>query len=166
MNIHDWFPVGLTSLISLQSQGLSPKNWCFWTVMLEETLESPLDCKEIQPVLNIYWKDWCWSWMFNALATWCEELTHRKRPWCWERLKVGGEGDDRGWDGGMASLTLWAWVWASSRSWWRTKEDWHAAVHGVAKSQTWLNDWTDTILIYHSLECECALLWQLTKRYN
>ena len=68
------------------------KNWCFWTMVLEKTLESPLDCKEIQPVhpkkksvLN--WKDWCWSWNSNTLATWCEEATHWKRPWCWERLK-------------------------------------------------------------------------------
>ena len=54
----------------------------------------------------------------NTLATWCEELTHLKRSWCWERLKAGGEGDDRRWDGWMASLTQWTWVWASSRSWW------------------------------------------------
>ena len=52
------------------------------------------------------------------LATWCEELTHLKRPWCWERLKAGGEGDDRGWDGWMASPTQWTWVWVSSGSWW------------------------------------------------
>ena len=70
-----------------------PKNWCFWTVVLEKTLESPLDCKEIQPVHPkgkqswIYWKDWCWSWNSNTLATWCEELTHWERPWCWERWK-------------------------------------------------------------------------------
>ena len=87
------------------------KNWCFWTVVLEKALESPLDCKEIQPVhpkgdqLNIHWKNWCWSWNSNTLATWCEELTHWKRPWCWETLKVGREGDGRGWDGWMASLT-------------------------------------------------------------
>ena len=56
----------------------------------------------------------------NTLATWCKELTHWKRPWCWERLKVGREGDNRGWDGCMASLTQWTWVWASSRSWWWT----------------------------------------------
>ena len=55
-----------------------------------------------------------------TLATWCEELTHWKRPWCWEGLKAGEEGDDRGWDGWMASLTRWTWVWASSWSWWRT----------------------------------------------
>ena len=62
-------------------------------------------------VLNIYWKDWCWSWNSNTLATWCEEMTHWKRPWCWERLKVGGERDNRGWDGWMVSLTRWTWVW-------------------------------------------------------
>ena len=103
------------------------KNWCFWTVVLEKTLESPLDCKEIQPVhpkgnqsLNSHWKDWCCSWSSNTLATWCEELTHWKRPWCWERLKVRGEGDGRGWDGWMASPTQWTWVWVSSWSWWWT----------------------------------------------
>ena len=56
----------------------------------------------------------------NTWATWCEELTHLKRPWCWERLKEGGEGDDRGWDGWMASPTQWTWVWVNSRSWWWT----------------------------------------------
>ena len=56
-------------------------------------------------VLGVHWKDWCWSWNSNTLATWCEELTHLKRPWCWERLRVGGKGDDRGWDGWMASPT-------------------------------------------------------------
>ena len=71
-------------------------------------------------VLNIHWKDWCWSWSSNTLATWREELTQWKRPWCWERLKAGGDGDDRRWDGGMASLTQRTWVWASSRSWWKT----------------------------------------------
>ena len=69
-------------------EGWAPKNWFFWTVVLEKTLESSLDCKEIQPV---------WSWNANALATWYEVLTHWKRPWCWERLKARGEGDDRGW---------------------------------------------------------------------
>jgi len=54
------------------------------------------------------------------LATWCEELTHLKRPWCWERLKAGGEGDNRGWDSWMASLTWRIWVWVSSGSWWWT----------------------------------------------
>ena len=63
--------------------------------------------------LNSHWKDWCWSWSSNTLATWCKELTHWKRPWCWERLKVKGEGGHRGWDGQIASLTQWAWIWTS-----------------------------------------------------
>ena len=68
--------------------------------------------------VKIHWKDWCWSWNSNTLATWYEEPTHWKRPWCWARLKAEGEGDDGGWDGWMASLTQWTWIWASSRSWW------------------------------------------------
>ena len=70
-------------------------------------------------LLGVHWKDWCWSWNFNTLATWCEELTHLKRLWCWEGLGAG-EGDDRGWDGWMASPTRWTWVWVDSGSWWWT----------------------------------------------
>ena len=67
-------------------------------------------------VLGVHWKDWCWSWNSNTLATSCKKLTHWKRPWCWERLKAGGEGDARGWDGWMVSPTRWTWVWVNSRS--------------------------------------------------
>ena len=70
--------------------------------------------------LNIHWKDWCWSWSSNPLATWGEELTHWKRPCCWERLKAGGEGSYRGWDGLMSSSTPWTWTRANSRRQWRT----------------------------------------------
>ena len=70
--------------------------------------------------LGFLWREWCWSWNSSTLATSCEELTHWKRPWCWEILKAGREGDDRGWDGWMASLTWWTWVWASCGSWWWT----------------------------------------------
>ena len=66
------------------------------------------------------WKDWCWSWNSNTLATWCEELTHWKRPWCWEGLGAWGEGDDRGWDDWMASSTWSTWVWVNSGRWWWT----------------------------------------------
>ena len=59
--------------------------------------------------LTIHWKDWCWSWSSNPLATWCKEPVHWKRLWCWERLWAGGEGDDR-WDGWMASPTQWTWI--------------------------------------------------------
>ena len=58
-------------------------------------------------VLGVHWKDGCWTWNSNTLATWCKELTHLQRPSCWEGLRAGGEGDDRGWDGGMASPTQW-----------------------------------------------------------
>jgi len=68
--------------------------------------------------LGVLWKDWCWSW--NSKVTSCEELTHWKRLWCWEGLGAGGKGDDRGWDGWMASPTRWTWVWVNSRSWWWT----------------------------------------------
>ena len=95
---------------------------CFWAVVMEKTFESPLDCKEIQPVHpkgDQFWVfigsfNWCWSWNYN---TWCKEPTYWKRPWCWERLRAGGE-DDRGWDGWMAPLTQWTWVWVNSGSWW------------------------------------------------
>ena len=106
----------------------APKNWCFWTVVLEKTLESSLDCKikPVNPKGNQSWifigRTGCWNWNSNTLATWCEELAHLKRPWCWERLKAGGEWDDRGWDSWMASLSWWTWVWASSGScWWTGK---------------------------------------------
>ena len=130
-------------------EGWALKNWCFWAVVLEKTLDSPLDYKEIQPVhppsrsvLGVHWKDWCWSWNSNTLATWCEELTHLKRPWCWERLRAGGEGDIRGWDGWMASLTQWTWVWVKSGSWWWTGRPgvlWFMGSQRVGR----LSDWTE-----------------------
>ena len=98
------------------------KNWCFWCVVLEKTLESPLDCKEIQPLHPK--GDQSWVFMERtAVETetpilWPPDAKNwLTRLWCWERLKVGGEGDDRGWDGWIASLTQWTWVWVNSRSW-------------------------------------------------
>ena len=75
----------------------------------------PTSPPERRSVLSVHWKDWCWSWNSNTLATWCEELTYWKRPWCWERLKAGGEGDDRWWNGWMASPTQWTWVSVNSK---------------------------------------------------
>ena len=71
-------------------------------------------------VLNVHWNDWHWRWNSNTLATWCEELTHWKRPSYWERLKAGGEAGNRGWGGWIASPALWTWVWVSYGSWWWT----------------------------------------------
>ena len=122
----------------------APKNWCFWTVVLEKTLESPLDFKEIKPINPKGNQSWILIGRTDAeaetpilrSAARCKEGTHSKRPWYWERLKAGREGDDRGWDGWMASQIQSTWVWVCSGSW-------HAAVHGVTNSQTWLSDWTE-----------------------
>ena len=105
----------------------APKNWCFLTVILEKTLESPLDCKIklVNPKGNQFWifsgrtdaeVEAPILWPLNA-KNWLNCLF---RPWCWEKLKVGREGGDRGWDGWMASPTQWTWVWAGSGRWWRT----------------------------------------------
>ena len=98
-----------------------PKNWCFWTVVLEKILENPWYSKEIQPVHPKENQSWIFIGRTDTtLTTWCKEQTYWKRLWCWERLKVGREGDDRGWDSWMASPTQWAWVWANSGRWLRT----------------------------------------------
>jgi len=88
--------------------------------------------------LGVLWKEWWWSWNSSTLATSCEELTHWKRPSCWEGLGARGEGDDRGWDGWMASLTRWAWVWVNSGSWWWT---WRPGMLQFMWSQRVGHDW-------------------------
>ena len=117
------------------------KNWCFWIVLLEKTLESPLKSKDIKPVHPKGNQSWILTGRTDAEAKtpilWppdANNLAHWKRPWCWERLKVGREGDDRGWDGWM---TWWTWVWASSGSWWWTgRPGLLHAVRGVTESDT------------------------------
>ena len=96
-------------------------------------------------VLNVHWKDRCWSWSSNMSAIWYKQLTHWKRPWCWERLRAEGEGGDRCSDGWMVSLTQWTWVWANSRRWWWTGKSGELQSTIPQKSQTQLNDWTATI---------------------
>ena len=97
---------------------------------------------------SVHWKDWCWSWNSSTLATWCEELTHWKRPWSWERLRAGGDQDNRGWDGWMASPTWWTWVLVDSGSWWWTGRP---GVLQSMGSQSFGHDWaTELNCIPHS----------------
>ena len=95
-------------------------------------------------VMTIHWKDWCWSWNSNNLATWWEDLTHWKSLCSWERLRAGWEGWDRVWDGWMASLTQWPWVLSKLRETVKDRETWHTAGHEVTKSWIWLSDWATT----------------------
>ena len=129
--------------------------------MLEKTLESPLDCKDIQPVHSKGDQSWVFIGGTDVeaetptLATWCEELTHLKRSWCWERLKTGGEGDDREWDGWMTSPTRWTWIWVVSGSWWWTGKP------GVLQSmglQRVGHDWATELILTHYFFKICAAL--------
>ena len=100
--------------------------------------------------LGFLWREWCWSWNPSTLATLCEELTHLKGPWCWEGLGAGGEGDDRGWDGWMASLYQWMWVWVNSGSWWWTGRP---GVQWFMGSQIVGHDWAT------ELNCHITEFW-------
>ena len=127
-----------------------PKNWCFelwcwrrplrvsWTA--RRSNQSIL--KEISPEYSL--EGLMLKLKLQYFATWYKELTLQKRPWCWERLKAGGEGDDGGWDGWIASPTQWTWVWVNSRSWWWTGKPGVLPFMG-SQSRTWLSDWTDSL---------------------
>ena len=136
-------------------------------MVLEKTLESPLDCKEIQsvhPKENQSWigrTDISWSWNSNTLVTWFKELTHWKRPWCWERLKAGEEGDDKGWDSWMASLTRCTWVWIYSGSCWWTGNPGMLQSWGGKELDTTeqLNNWTEECIEYLRI-CPVSTNWQ------
>ena len=118
--------------------------WCWWRLLrvswtARRSNQSIL--KEINPKYSLEGLTLQY-WCSNILATWCEEPTHLKRPWCWERVKAGGERDDRGQDDWRASLTEWTQVWASSRRWWRTGKPGVCSPWGHKELDTseWLNN--------------------------
>ena len=128
--------------------------WC-WRRLLRVTWTARRSnqsiLKGISPGCSLKYS--CWSWNSNTLTTSCKELTHLKRPWCWERLKVGGEGNDRGWDGWMASPTQWTWVWVNSRNWWWTGRP--GVLQPMASQRVrnnWVTElkWTEAELCYSS----------------
>ena len=123
---------------------LSTKNWCFWTVVLEKTLESPLDCKEIQPVHPKDISPGCsleglrLKLKLQYLGHLMQRADSSERLWWWERLRTGEEGDDKGWDGWMASLIQWTWVWVESGIWWWTGRP---GMLWIMESQRVRHDW-------------------------
>ena len=129
--------------------------WC-WRRLLRVPWTARRSNQSIlgRSVLGVHWKDWCWGWNSNTLATAFEELTHWKRPWCWEGLGAGGEGDDKGWDGWMASPTRWTWVWVNSRSWWWTERP---AVLQFMGLQRVRHDWATEQ--WRPPHCSCYLCW-------
>ena len=114
MNVRVGLYRKLSTELILLNCGVGEDSWESLGLQGEPT--SPFWGKSVQ---GVHWKDWCWSWNSNTLVTWRVELTLWKRPWCWERLRAGGEGDNRRWDSWMASPTQWTWVWVDSGSlWW------------------------------------------------
>ena len=144
-----------------------PKNWCFWTVVLEKTLPSPLDCKKIQPVHPKGWIEYSLEGLMlklksNTLATWCEELTPWKRSLCWERLKAEGEGDGGGWDIWMTSLIQWTGVSVSSRRWWWTGKP--GVLQSMGSQRVGHNWATELNWTFFSLWLDNVITW--TNSYN
>ena len=127
----------------------APKNWCFWTVVLEKTLESPLDCKEIQHVNGKGNQSWIFikGQMLKLKLQYFGHVMWRtdslEKTLMLGEIEGGGRKGRQRWDGWMASPIQLLWVWASSGSWWWDREAWRAAVHGVTKSWTWLSNWTE-----------------------
>ena len=140
--------------------------WC-WRKLLRVTWTARRSyqyiLKEISP--GVHWKDWCWSWNSKILATSCKELTHWKRPWCWEGLGAGGEGDDREWVGWIASLTWWTWVWVNSGSWCRTGRPGVLRFNGSQRVRhDWVTElnWTQVGHFRELGRVSCSIQWVLS----
>ena len=145
----------------------APKNSCFWTVVLEKNLESPLNCKEVKPVhpkvsqslifirrtdaeaeSPILWPPHAKSWLIG------------KKPWSWEGVEAGGEGDDRGWDGWMSSATRWSWVWVDSGSWWWTGRPGVLWFMGLQRFEhDWATELTDIHIFCNNNFCGLCYVW-------
>ena len=108
------------------------------------TLIKPVNSKEISPEYSLEGLTLKLKLQYFGHLMW--KLTHWKRPWCWERLKAGGEGDDRGWDGWMASPTWWTWVWASSSNWWIGKPGVLQSMGLQRVGHDWATELTDSVL--------------------
>ena len=144
----------------------APKNWCFWTLVLEKTLESPLTARrsnqsilKISPGISLEGMMLKLKLQYFGLLMW--RVDSLEKLWCWEGLEAGGEGDDRGWDGWMASLTLWTWVWVNSWSWWWTGRPGVLRFMGSQRvGHDWATELNGTELTWKSGEMSIALtLW-------
>ena len=145
-------------------EGWAPKNWCFWTVVLEKTLESPLDYNEIQPVHSKGDQSWMSleGLMLKLKLQYFGHLMQRvnslENTLMLGRIGAGGEGDDRGWDGWMASPTQWTWVWVDSGSWWWTGR---SGVLQFMGSHRVGHDWVTELNWFQN-----TTVWSLTRYKN
>ena len=129
------------------------QNCFFWTVVLEKTVESSLDCKEIQPVHPKANQCWIFIGRIDAEAETPILWPPDAKNWLTGKdpnvgLKAGGEGDDRGWDGHMTSPTRWTWIWVGSGCWWWLGKP-GMLQSGLTKSWTWLRDWTELTFFWY-----------------
>ena len=141
------FPSGHVRMLELDcKESWALKDWCFWPVVWRRLLRVPWTARRSNPSILKEISPGCSleGLMLELKLQYFGHLMRRgdsfKSPWCEERLRAGREEDDRRWDGWMASLTRWTWVWVNSESWWWA---WRAVIHGVSKSWTRLNDWTE-----------------------
>ena len=142
-----------------------------WSRGREDFLEEGMATHSSIPAWRIPWTEEAGSLQstesqrtgHDTLATSCKELTHWKRPWCWEGLGAGGEGDDRGWDGWMASLTRWTWVWVNSGCWWWTGRPGMLQFTGLQRVR---HDWVAELNWTESLKSLVGCLWLVVFRFQ